>query len=85
MSDGFDEIHNIVFDSIIINTDLLKFIGVYSATGKGYISTAGYNVVRFISYLVTLQENINTDVHVLKTIEVEVEAAYLRMMKYNNN
>ena len=85
MSDFFDEIPNVVFDSIIINMDLPVIAGIYGVTGITYISTVGYNVVRFISYLVTLQENINTDVHVLKTIEVEVEAAYLRMMKDNNN
>ena len=85
MSDGFDEIHNVVFDSIIINIYLLVITGIYGVTSTADTSTMGYNVVIFISNLVTLQENINTDVHVLKTIELEVEAEYLRVMKDNNN
>ena len=85
MSDFFDEIPNVVFDSIIINMDLPVIAGIYGVTGITYIATVGYNVVRFISNLVILQEDINTDERVLKTIEVEVEAEYLRMMKDNNN
>ena len=85
MSDGFDDIHNVVFDSIRINMDLLKITGIYGVTSTADTSTMGYNVVIFISNLVTLQEDINTDDRVLNTIELEVEAAYSRMMKDNNN
>ena len=65
--------------------DLLVITGIYGVTSTTDASTMGYNVVRFISNLVILQENINTDEHVLKTIEVEVEVAYSRIMKDNNN
>ena len=85
MSDFFDEIPNVVFDSIRINMDLIVITGWYGVTITTDTSTMGYNVVRFISNLVTLQEDINTDDRVLNTREREVEAAYLRMMKDNNN
>ena len=68
LSDGFDDIHNVAFDSIRINMDLLVITGIYGVTSTTSTSTMGYNVVIFISNLVTLQENINTDELVLKTI-----------------
>ena len=73
-SDTFDEIHQVVLDSISDNMTSLVESGQYGAINTTDTSTNGFYVIMFTSGAYTLQENTTIDGQILIAGELVVNA-----------
>ena len=84
-SETFDEIHQVVLDSISINMSSFVESSKYGAINTTDTSTNGFYVIMFTSGAYTLQENTTIDGQILIAGELVVNAKYLYSMQVDTN
>ena len=81
----FDEVHDVVLDSISHNTSALVQNGKYVAINTLYPTTIGYYVVKLLSEPYMLKDDKTVDNKVIKSGELTVKKEYLSIIKANTN
>ena len=84
-SDAFDEIHQVIFDGISDNVDLLVESGKYGAIDTTDTAKNEFYVIMFTSKAYTLQDNTIIDEQIRTTGELVVKAQYICSIQVDTN
>ena len=81
----FDEIHQVVLDSIIDNMESLAQSGKYGVINTADTTTNLFYVIQFISEAYTLQNNTKIYGQIISAGELVVKAQYIYSIQENTN